>query len=172
MITPAERQAVYDRLAQRFPEFVAALSDYAAVPTISARQEAAQEGAEATRRILERRGIPARLMDVPGGPPLVVGEVVVDPTLPTLILYNHYDVQPVDPRHEWTHDPFTPVVEAGKLFGRGVADTKGNVVAQALAQAAIGEVLGALPLNLRFMVEGEEEVGSPHLAAFARQHPG
>ena len=172
MITPAERQAVYDRLAQRFPEFVAALSDYAAVPTISARQEAAQEGAEATRRILERQGIPARLMDVPGGPPLVVGEVVVDPTLPTLILYNHYDVQPVDPRHEWTHDPFTPVVEAGKLFGRGVADTKGNVVAQALAQAAIREVLGALPLNLRFMVEGEEEVGSPHLAAFARQHPG
>src|SRR5439155_377447 len=70
MITPAERQAVYDRLAQRFPEFVAALSDYAAVPTISARQEAAQEGAEATRRILERQGIPARLMDVPGRPHL------------------------------------------------------------------------------------------------------
>src|SRR5204862_6168766 len=98
--------------------------------------------------------------DGAGGPPLVVGQVDEDPTLPTLLLYNHYDVQPVDPHHEWSHDPFTPVVEAGKLYGRGVADTKGNVVAQALAQAAIREVLGALPLNLRFMVVGEAEVGS------------
>jgi acetylornithine deacetylase/succinyl-diaminopimelate desuccinylase-like protein len=171
MTTPAERQAVYDRLTQRFPEFVEALSEYGRVATISARSEAAEAGAEATRRVLERYGVPARLMPVPDGPPLVVGEIVVDPELPTLILYNHYDVQPVDPRGEWTHDPFTPVVEDGKLFGRGVADTKGNVVAQALAQAVIREVRGTLPLNLRFMVEGEEEIGSPHLGAFARQHP-
>jgi Peptidase family M20/M25/M40 len=168
MTTPAERQAVYDRLTQRFPEFVEALSEYGRVATISARREAAEAGAEATRRVLERYGVPARLMPVPDGPPLVVGEIVVDPELPTLILYNHYDVQPVDPRGEWTHDPFTPVVEDGKLFGRGVADTKGNVVAQALAQAVIREVRGTLPLNLRFMVEGEEEIGSPHLGAFAR----
>jgi acetylornithine deacetylase/succinyl-diaminopimelate desuccinylase-like protein len=102
----------------------------------------------------------------------VLGEVTVDPKRPTLILYNHYDVQPVDPLHEWTHDPFAPVVDDGRLFGRGGSDTKGNVVAQALAQAVIREVLGTLPLNLRFMVEGEEEVGSPHLPAFARRHPG
>jgi acetylornithine deacetylase/succinyl-diaminopimelate desuccinylase-like protein len=102
---------------------------------------------------------------------MVVGDVTVDRTLPTLILYNHYDVQPVDPLDEWRHDPFSPVVEDGKLFARGVADTKGNAVGQALAQAAIREATGTLPVNLRFMVEGEEEVGSPHLAAFARRHP-
>ncbi|MGH7265267.1 MAG: M20/M25/M40 family metallo-hydrolase, partial [Candidatus Rokuibacteriota bacterium] len=89
----------------------------------------------------------------------------------TMILYNHYDVQPVDPLAEWKHKPFEPVVAEGNLYARGVADTKGNVVAQALAQAAVREVTGALPVNLRFMVEGEEEVGSPHLPAFAKKHP-
>ena len=168
----ADRQRVYARLAERFPEFVEALSEIGRVPTISARREAEAEGAEATRRVLERFGVPARLLPVPGGPPLVVGEVRAEASQPTLVLYNHYDVQPVDPLHEWTHDPFTPVVEDGQLFGRGIADTKGNLVAQALAQATIREVLGACPINLRFMVEGEEEVGSPHLGAFARKHPG
>jgi len=172
MTTAADRQRVYARIAERFPEFVEGVCDLARVPTISARREAETEGATATRRALERFGVPARIVPVPGGPSLVVGEVGEDPRRPTLILYNHYDVQPVDPLDEWTHDPFTPVVESGQLFGRGIADTKGNLVAQALAQATIREVLGALPLNLRFMAEGEEEVGSPHLGAFARRHPG
>jgi len=171
MTTAADRQRVYARIAERFPEFVEGVCDLARVPTISARREAETEGATATRRALERFGVPARIVPVPGGPSLVVGEVGEDPRRPTLILYNHYDVQPVDPLDEWTHDPFTPVVESGQLFG-GIADTKGNLVAQALAQATIREVLGALPLNLRFMAEGEEEVGSPHLGAFARRHPG
>ncbi len=169
--TEAEREAVYARIESRFQEFVDDLIAFARVPTISALRQAEREGAEATQKILEKYGVRSRLMDVPGGPPLVVGEVTVDPALPTLVLYNHYDVQPVDPLNEWTHTPFDPVVEDGKLYARGVSDTKGNVVAQALAQAAIREVTGRLPVNLRFMVEGEEEVGSPHLGAFWRQHP-
>ncbi len=170
MPTVAERQRVYREIAQRVPEFVEVLSEFARIPTISARREAEAEGAEATRGVLERFGVPARLLEVPGGPPIVVGEVAVDPRRPTLILYNHYDVQPVDPVAEWTHAPFAPVVQDGRLFGRGVADTKGNLVAQALAQAVIRATLGSLPLNLRFMVEGEEEIGSPHLPAFLRRH--
>jgi acetylornithine deacetylase/succinyl-diaminopimelate desuccinylase-like protein len=164
------RERVYARLDARFDEFVADLVEYARVPTISARREAEAEGAEATRRVLARYGVPARLLEVPGGPPMVVGEPERDPKRPTLILYNHYDVQPVDPLPEWESDPFDPVVKDGRLHARGVADTKGNLVAQALAQAAIREEVGALPVNLRFMVEGEEEVGSPHLPAFARLH--
>src|SRR5262245_37154338 len=170
-VTAAARQDVYARIDRRFDEFVEELRAYARVPTISARREAESEGADATRAILGRHGIDARLMDVPGGPPMVVGEVAGASSAPPLILYNHYDVQPVDPIAEWRRAPFDPVVEDGKLYARGVADTKGNVVAQAVAQAAIREVLGTVPVGLRFMVEGEEEVGSPPLPAFARQHP-
>jgi acetylornithine deacetylase/succinyl-diaminopimelate desuccinylase-like protein len=167
---PDVRAKVYERLDGRFDEFVDGLSEFARVPTISAYRQAQREGAEATLKILDRYGIASRLMDVPGGPPMVVGDVVADPRLPTLILYNHYDVQPVDPLDEWKRQPFDPVVGDGNLYARGVADTKGNVVAQALAQAAVRELAGALPVNLRFMIEGEEEVGSPHLPAFARKH--
>ena len=171
-IDQATRQDVYARIDRRFDEFVEELRSYARVPTISARREAESEGAEATRAILARHGVDTRLMDVPGGPPMVVGEVGGPPGAATLILYNnHYDVQPVDPIAEWRRAPFEPVVEDGKLYARGVADTKGNVVAQAVAQAAVREVLGTVPGRLRFMIEGEEEVGSPHLPAFARQHP-
>jgi acetylornithine deacetylase/succinyl-diaminopimelate desuccinylase-like protein len=169
-MTAADRAEVYRRLDGRFDEFVEGLSELARVPTISARREAEREGAEATLKVLDRYGVTARLMDVPGGPPMVVGEVAAASKAPTLILYNHYDVQPVDPLDEWKRKPFDPVVADGNLYARGVADTKGNVVAQALAQAAIREVTGGLPVNLRFMVEGEEEVGSPHLPGFARTH--
>jgi len=170
-IPGATRQEVYARIDRRFDEFVEELRAYARVPTISARREAEAEGADFTRALLGRHGVEARLMDVPGGPPMVVGEVAGAPDTGTLILYNHYDVQPVDPIEQWRRAPFDPVVEDGKLYARGVADTKGNVVAQAVAQAAIRDVLGTVPVRLRFMVEGEEEVGSPHLPAFARQHP-
>ncbi len=168
----AARQDVYARIDRRFDEFVEELRAYARVPTISARREAEAEGAEFTRAVLARHGVAARLLDVPGGPPMVVGETAGPPGAPTLILYNHYDVQPVDPLDEWKRPPFDPVVEDGKLFARGVADTKGNTVAQAVAFAAVREVMGAPPIGLRFMVEGEEEVGSPHLPAFARKNPG
>src|SRR5262245_47911822 len=170
-ITEAIRRDVYARIDRRFDEFTEELRAYARVATISARREAEAEGAEATRAILARHGVDTRLMDVPGGPPMVVGEVAGAPGTPTLILYNHHDVQPVDPIEQWRRPPFDPVVENGKLYARGVADTKGNTVAQAFAQAALREVVGGLPVTLRFMVEGEEEVGSPHLPAFARQHP-
>jgi acetylornithine deacetylase/succinyl-diaminopimelate desuccinylase-like protein len=170
-ITEAVRQEVYRRIDGRFDEFVEELRGYARVPTISARREAEADGAEATRALLARHGIACRLLDVPGGPPMALGEVAGARGGPTLIFYNHYDVQPVDPLDQWRHQPFDPVVEDGKLYARGVADTKGNVVAQAVAQAAIRDVLGTLPVSLRFMVEGEEEVGSPHLPAFARRHP-
>jgi acetylornithine deacetylase/succinyl-diaminopimelate desuccinylase-like protein len=169
-ITRAARQDVYARIDGRFDEFLEELRGYARVPTISARREAEADGAEATRAILGRHGVDARLIDVPGGPAMVVGEVAGPRGGPTLILYNHYDVQPVDPLDQWRHRPFDPVVEDGKLYARGVADTKGNVVAQAVAQAAVRDVLGTLPVGLRFMVEGEEEVGSPHLPAFARRN--
>lgn len=166
-----EHGAVFAYVDKRFDDFVADLADYASVPTISAQAKAFEEGAAATVRLLERYGVKARRMAVPGGPDLVVGNVIRDPSLPTLALYNHYDVQPVDPLDEWKSDPFRPEMREGVLYGRGVADTKGNTVSQCLAQAAIRETMGRLPVNLRLVVEGEEEMGSPHLLPFADAHP-
>src|SRR5256712_10653029 len=137
----------------------------------SAQWTKAAEGADAPRKVLEAHGSRVRLMPEEGGPPVVVGEIQEDPSLPWVILYNHYDVQPVDPLDEWTSDPFDPVIRDGKLYARGAADTKGNTVAQALAVQAIRDVAGRLPVNVRFFVDGEEESGSPHLLRFADAHP-
>lgn len=171
MIDAEERRKVYSVLDARFEEFVTLLSDYVRVPTISAHGSKFEEGAEATREVLRVAGADVRLVPEEGGPPIVVGEVLSDPSFPWVILYNHYDVQPVDPLDEWESDPFDPVVRDGKLFGRGVADTKGNTVAQALAVQAIRDALGVLPVNVRFFVDGEEESGSPHMLPFADANP-
>jgi acetylornithine deacetylase/succinyl-diaminopimelate desuccinylase-like protein len=92
--------------------------------------------------------------------------MAVDDRKPTLLMYQHYDVQPVDPLNEWKRDPFDPTIEDGKFWGRGCADTKGNLIMQLLAVQAWQSVEGRPPINLKFVVEGEEEVGSPHFASF------
>ena len=167
----ADRQKVYSVIDSRFEDFVRELSEYVRVATISAQGTKAQEGADATRRVLEAHGARVRLMPEEGGPPVVVGEIEEDPSFPWVILYNHYDVQPVDPLDEWEADPFDPVVKDGKLFGRGTSDTKGNTVAQAISVQSIREVTGRLPVNVRYLIDGEEESGSPHLLKFADAHP-
>src|SRR5438128_699619 len=94
--------------------------------------------------------------------------MIVDERRPTLLMYQHYDVQPVDPLNEWKRDPFDPPIEDGKFWGRGCADTKGNLIMQILAVQAWNGVEGRPPINLKFVVEGEEEVGSPHFGSFVR----
>ncbi len=168
-MTAEERKRVYEYIDSRFEEFLTDLKEYCSVPTISALGEKFREGADATRKLLEKYSVKTRELPVQDGPPFVVGDVAGESDS-LLLLYNHYDVQPVDPLDEWESDPFEPVVKEGGLYARGVADTKGNVAAQALAQAAIREVTGALPLNIRFMVEGEEELGSPHFIPFWKAH--
>jgi acetylornithine deacetylase/succinyl-diaminopimelate desuccinylase-like protein len=171
MIPPEDRTKVYSVLDTRLENFVSLLKEYVRVPTISAHKTKFQEGADATRKVLETAGAEVRLVPEENGPPVVVGEVTEDLSLPWVILYNHYDVQPVDPLDEWTSGPFDPVVREGTLYGRGTADTKGNTVAQALAVQAIRDAVGHLPVNVRFFVDGEEESGSPHLLPFADAHP-
>lgn len=172
MPSSEDRQRVYAYVDEHFQDFVDDLIAYARVPTIGALHQAEREGADATVRLLEKYRVPTQVMETDGGPLIVIGEVITDPSRPVIVLYDHYDVQPVDPLDEWNHDPFDPIIEDGKLYGRGVADMKGNLVAQVLAQRAIREVTGTLPLNLRFFVEGEEEIASPHLLAFSERHPG
>lgn len=162
-------EEVYSEIDDRFEEFIEDLKEYCSVPTIAAHQEGLREGADLTRSFLEKYGIPTREWEVPGGPPLLIGEVG-GRERPVLILYCHYDVQPVDPLEEWETDPFDPVVRDGKLYGRGTGDTRGNILAQALAYSALKETIGVPNLTVRFMLEGEEEMGSPHMPTFWDRH--
>jgi acetylornithine deacetylase/succinyl-diaminopimelate desuccinylase-like protein len=112
-----------------------------------------------------------RVRQVPtGGHPVVVGERLDRPGAPTVLVYGHYDVQPAEPLEAWTSPPFTPTVRDGRLYARGVSDNKGQIVA---ALAAIEELIattGALPCNVRVLVEGEEETRSDNLEALLIEH--
>src|SRR3989449_8320078 len=97
-------------------------------PTISAHKRAQPETAAFVRRLLVENGFEAREYPTDGGPNVVFGQMIVDERKPTLLMYQHYDVQPVDPLNEWKRDPFDPAIEDGKFWGRGCADTKGNLI--------------------------------------------
>ena len=92
------------------------------------------------------------------------------PGKPTVLLYGHYDVQPPDPVEAWTTPPFEPAIRDGRIYARGVADNKGQHLAQILAIETHLKVHGRLPCNVILLLEGEEEVGSPHIADFVRDH--
>src|SRR5690625_5270595 len=104
------------------------------------------------------------------GYPIVYGEIKNN-NEKTLSFYNHYDVQPEDPIDEWDTEPFEPTIIDGRLFGRGTADNKGNLLARVCAVHAYQQVYGKLPVDIKFVFEGEEEVGSPNLMTFAKEHP-
>ena len=157
---------VFDRIDRHLDEALATLSAFCRIPSVSAEKRAQPEAAAFLRGLLGEAGIEAREFPTDGGPNVVYGEIRAGDDRPTILFYNHYDVQPVDPLNEWKTDPFQPVVKDGKLFARGSGDTKGNVVAQVAAVQAFLETRGRLPCNVKFVVEGEEEVGSPHFRSF------
>jgi acetylornithine deacetylase/succinyl-diaminopimelate desuccinylase-like protein len=103
--------------------------------------------------------------------PLVYGEwLEAGPTAPTVLVYGHYDVQPVDPLHEWVSPPFEPTQRGDDLFARGATDDKGQFYIHIAAVDALMQTDGKLPINIKFLLEGEEEIGSPHLEEFIISH--
>ncbi|MEP1110432.1 MAG: M20/M25/M40 family metallo-hydrolase, partial [Nitratireductor sp.] len=104
------------------------------------------------------------------GHPMVLGRRDVSPDKPTVLLYGHYDVQPPDPLELWTSPPFEPTIRDGRIYARGIGDNKGQHFAQLLALESHLAVTGDLPCNVLFLLEGEEEIGSPHIAEFVRAH--
>lgn len=137
-------------------------------PTLAGQGIGIREGAAATADLLRRAGAEVRLFET-GGAPIVVGEVGNGPR--TLMVYDHYDVQPPEPLDLWDSDPYAAEIRDGRLFARGAADNRGELVARVLAVKGYRDAIGDLPLTVRFVVEGEEEIGSPNLAGFAEGNP-
>ncbi len=116
---------------------------------------------------LDRLGFQGRAIDS-GGPPVVYGEWLgAGADAPVILVYGHYDVQPVDPLDLWVSGPFEPEVRGDDLFARGASDMKGQVVAHLMAVEALKETTG-IPINIKYLIEGEEEIGSTHLSEFFR----
>ena len=160
----------YQYVEANADRFVGELMDLARQPSIAAQGIGLRETAEMVRARLERLGASARLIEVEGGAPVVFGEL--GDRGPTLMIYNHYDVQPPEPLHLWTTPAFEPTIRDGKLYARGVADNKGNTMARLQAVEAWLATQGELPVRLRWVVEGEEEIGSVHLEDFVEANAG
>ena len=142
------------------------------IPSISAKTEHApdmQRCAEKVKEALLAAGADKAEIIQTAGHPIVYGEKLIDPTLPTVLVYGHYDVQPADPLELWDSGPFDPVIKDGKIFARGACDDKGQFYMHVKALELMVKH-NALTTNIKFCIEGEEEIGSPHLADFLATH--
>lgn len=145
------------------------LEKLTAQPSVAAQNLGMAEAAHLVETLLRQAGFQTRQLHVPGAPPFVYGEQKGKSPF-TLLLYNHYDVQPPEPLELWQSDPFAPTVRDGKLYGRGVSDNKGEIASRLAALLALRAVHGQLPITIRWIIEGEEEIGSPHFGEMAAQY--
>ena len=149
-------------------ESIAELSRLCAQPSVSAQNWGLTETAELVGSMLRKRGFQVTIHPT-GGAPVVFAERK-GRSDKTLLFYNHYDVQPPEPLELWESPPFEPTLRDGKLFARGVSDDKAPIVSRLFAIDALLDEHGELPCNVKFVIEGEEETSSVHLAPFVREH--
>ncbi len=157
-------------IEQKLDATLAELGQLVAIPSVSAQGSGIAECAEAVAAALRARGFSAEVAPSNRNP-VVLGDAPGTSDR-TLLLYNHYDVQPAEPLELWTTPPFEMARREGRLFARGIADDKGELVSRLAAIDAVMAVTGALPCRVKFLVEGEEEISSPSLPAFIEQHAG
>lgn len=142
------------------------------IPSVSADPKFKEDVLRASQFVkekLEAAGLDKTEVCETSGYPIVYGEKIIDESLPTVLIYGHYDVQPADPYELWDSPPFEPVIKDGKIYARGAADDKGQFYMHVKAiEMLIAE--NALPCNVKFMIEGEEEVGSVSLAGFLKEN--
>ncbi|HWQ13446.1 MAG TPA: dipeptidase [Roseiflexaceae bacterium] len=160
-------------LEEQQPRFEAELLEFLRIPSVSALPEHAgdvRRAAEWVARRLSAAGVEGVRVLETGGHPVVYGEWLHAPGKPTALIYGHFDTQPADPLELWQSPPFDPQVRDGRVYARGASDDKGNMLAPILAVEALLRTEGALPINVKFFFEGQEEIGSPTIPPFLAQH--
>lgn len=160
---------VFSYVDHHHQEFLERLIDYVRRPSISAYGEGIGEVAEYIAGVMIRLGLQTRIVPTAGWP-MIVGQRMNVPGAPTVLLYGHYDVQPPDPLDAWISPPFEPTIRDGRLYARGVGDNKGQHLAQLLALETLLACRNELPCNVKVLLEGEEEIGSPQMLEFVRSH--
>jgi acetylornithine deacetylase/succinyl-diaminopimelate desuccinylase-like protein len=148
-------------------DYLPELAEFVAIPSVSRDSNPADMRAAAQWLAGQIAFAGGRLLETEGNP-VVAGEWLGAPGAPTVLVYGHYDVQPTGPIEEWRTPPFELTVAGGKAFGRGATDDKGPILVVLKTAQAYLEQFGGLPLNVKFLFEGEEEIGSPNLPAFLR----
>ena len=161
--------SVFAHIDAHRDDYLARLMAYLKHPSISAHDIGIREVAALLVEKLKDLGMEAEAVPTKGHP-MVLGRRADVPGAPTVLLYGHYDVQPPDPLAEWKSPPFEPTIRDGRLYARGAGDNKGQHFAQLLAIEAHLAVHGKLPCNVIVLLEGEEEIGSPRIADFVREH--
>jgi cysteinylglycine-S-conjugate dipeptidase len=180
-VVPEGLNDVAEALVARLPATRAALDDLVRIPSISsspAHTDDCRASALRTADLLREAGLAdVQLLELPPGDdgtpvhPYVTGSWTdAGPEAPTVLLYAHHDVQPVGPPERWMSEPFTPTERDGRLYGRGAADDKAGILAHVAAIAAWRDARGGPPLNVKVVIEGEEEIGSPNLDRFLAAH--
>ncbi|MBX6342568.1 MAG: M20/M25/M40 family metallo-hydrolase, partial [Thermomicrobiaceae bacterium] len=160
---------VYRYVDERAEAMVADLQRLIRQPSISSANVGVRECAHLLVEMMADVGIAARVIET-DGLPVVFGEAKsASPHAPTLLIYTHYDVQPADPVEAWEAPPFEARRVGDRIIGRGATDAKGNLMAHLKAVEAL-RASGGLPINLKFIFDGEEESGSPSLPAFVERH--
>ena len=176
---PSETSPVFELIEANKAALLDVLKDYIRIPSVSTDPAYATDVRRCAEFLLarmEEAGLTGRLIESSSvglsGHPLVYAERIVDEALPTVLFYGHYDVQPPDPLEEWRSPPFEPTVEGDLLVARGATDDKGQSYTHVAAVAAIIESRGELPVNVKFLVEGEEESGGETIEAFVAADAG
>src|SRR5450755_1388184 len=152
--------------------FLNELLELLRIPSVSAKSENKNDMvkcAEAMKVRLLEAGVDKAEIYTTEGHPVLYAEKIIDPTKPTVLVYGHYDVQPADPLELWHSGPFEPVIKDGKIYARGACDDKGQVYMHVKALETMVKT-NSLTTNIKFCIEGEEEVGSPNLAKFVKTH--
>ena len=154
-------------------QYVKELSDFLRIPSISSLSEHADDVKQAAEWVAQRlrnAGMEAVEVMPTGGHPVVCGQWLHAPGKPTVLIYGHFDVQPADPLELWTTPPFEPEVRDGRIYARGASDNKGNMLIPIIAVEALLRTNETLPVNVKFLFEGQEEIGSPQLAEFLKNN--
>lgn len=162
-----------DDLKKQQERYLDELLDFLRIPSISSLPENKGDVEAAAKWVADRlqtAGLEEVKVLPTAGHPVVYGEWLHAEGKPTITIYGHFDVQPVDPLELWTHPPFEPVVKDGRVYARGASDDKGNMLIPILAVETMLRTLGTLPVNVKMFFEGQEEIGSPDLPDFIAAH--